>query len=70
MRGGRSDYVDIGIAVASPAGLVLPVIRNCEGMDLAQVLSPPSRASPTRALPPSLQLCPLRCNLHLAEADE
>lgn len=30
------DYVDIGIAVASPKGLVLPVIRNCEELSLPQ----------------------------------
>eukprot|EP00494_Astrolonche_serrata_P023358 UN23616 len=31
------DYVDISVAVASPAGLVVPVIRNCEAMNFADI---------------------------------
>jgi len=31
------DYVDIGIAVSSPKGLMVPVIRNAEQMSLAQI---------------------------------
>jgi 2-oxoglutarate dehydrogenase E2 component (dihydrolipoamide succinyltransferase) len=31
------DYVDISVAVASPAGLVVPVLRNCEDMTFADV---------------------------------
>ena len=31
------DYVDISVAVASPSGLVVPVLRNCENMDFADV---------------------------------
>lgn len=31
------DYVDISVAVASPAGLVVPVLRNTENMDFAVV---------------------------------
>ena len=31
------DYVDISVAVSSPRGLVVPVLRNVEGMGLAQV---------------------------------
>lgn len=31
------DYVDISVAVASPAGLVVPVLRNCEDMSFADV---------------------------------
>merc|ERR1719189_2718953 len=31
------DYVDISVAVASPAGLVVPVIRNCEALSFADV---------------------------------
>ena len=31
------DYCDIGIAVSTPKGLVVPVIRNAEGLSLAQL---------------------------------
>jgi 2-oxoglutarate dehydrogenase E2 component (dihydrolipoamide succinyltransferase) len=31
------DYADIGIAVSTPKGLVVPVVRNAEGMSLAQI---------------------------------
>jgi 2-oxoglutarate dehydrogenase E2 component (dihydrolipoamide succinyltransferase) len=31
------SYADIGIAVSSPKGLMVPVIRNAEGMSLAQI---------------------------------
>ena len=31
------DYVDISVAVASPRGLVVPVLRNAERMSYAQV---------------------------------
>jgi len=31
------NYCDIGIAVSSPRGLVVPVLRNAEGMDFAAV---------------------------------
>lgn len=31
------DYVDIGIAVSAPKGLVVPVIRNAEKMSLAEI---------------------------------
>lgn len=31
------DYVDISVAVASPAGLVVPVLRNTENMDFSGV---------------------------------
>lgn len=31
------DYVDISIAVATPRGLVVPVLRNCEGMNYKQI---------------------------------
>ncbi|CAK9301428.1 unnamed protein product [Gordionus sp. m RMFG-2023] len=31
------DYVDISVAVATPKGLVVPVIRNCENMSVADV---------------------------------
>lgn len=26
------DFIDISVAVATPAGLVVPVIRNCQGL--------------------------------------
>ena len=29
------NYVDISVAVASPTGLVVPVLRNCENMSFA-----------------------------------
>lgn len=32
-----NDFVDISIAVSSPKGLVVPVIRNAESMTLAQI---------------------------------
>lgn len=32
-----NDFIDISVAVASPTGLVVPVLRNCEGMSLADV---------------------------------
>ena len=31
------DYVDMGIAVSSPKGLMVPVLRNAEMMSLAQI---------------------------------
>jgi len=31
------DYNDVAIAVASPSGLVVPVLRNTEGMSLAEI---------------------------------
>lgn len=31
------DFVDISVAVASPRGLVVPVLRNVEGMSIAQI---------------------------------
>lgn len=31
------DYVDISVAVSSPRGLVVPVIRNAEGMDFKDI---------------------------------
>ncbi|XP_063703555.1 dihydrolipoyllysine-residue succinyltransferase component of 2-oxoglutarate dehydrogenase complex, mitochondrial isoform X2 [Culicoides brevitarsis] len=31
------DYVDISVAVASPKGLVVPVVRNCESMNYAEI---------------------------------
>ncbi len=31
------DYVDISVAVASPRGLVVPVVRNVEGMNFADI---------------------------------
>ena len=33
----RHSYADIGIAVSSPRGLVVPVLRNCEGMSFADI---------------------------------
>ena len=33
------DYVDISIAVSSPRGLVVPVLRNCESMSFAEIES-------------------------------
>lgn len=32
-----NDYVDMGIAVSSPKGLMVPVLRNAEMMSLAQI---------------------------------
>lgn len=31
------DYVDLSVAVATPKGLVTPVLRNAEGMSLIQI---------------------------------
>ena len=31
------DYADIGIAVSSPKGLMVPVLRNAERMSLAEI---------------------------------
>lgn len=31
------DYVDMGIAVSTERGLVVPVVRNCESLSLAQI---------------------------------
>ncbi|KAI8829686.1 putative Dihydrolipoyllysine-residue succinyltransferase [Chytriomyces cf. hyalinus JEL632] len=30
----KADFVDISVAVATPKGLVTPVVRNCEGMSI------------------------------------
>ncbi|MBN4052371.1 2-oxoglutarate dehydrogenase complex dihydrolipoyllysine-residue succinyltransferase [Sphingobacteriaceae bacterium AH-315-L07] len=31
------DYVDVGIAVSTPKGLMVPIVRNAESMSLAQI---------------------------------
>jgi 2-oxoglutarate dehydrogenase E2 component (dihydrolipoamide succinyltransferase) len=31
------DYVDVSVAVASPRGLVVPVLRNVEGLSMSQI---------------------------------
>ena len=31
------DYIDISVAVSTPKGLVVPVIRNCENMNYAEI---------------------------------
>lgn len=31
------DYVDLSVAVATPKGLVTPVVRNCEGIEMLQI---------------------------------
>jgi len=31
------DYIDISVAVATPSGLMVPVIRNCESMNFADI---------------------------------
>jgi 2-oxoglutarate dehydrogenase E2 component (dihydrolipoamide succinyltransferase) len=31
------DYVDISVAVATPSGLLVPVLRNCESMSFADI---------------------------------
>lgn len=31
------DYVDVSVAVATPKGLVVPVLRNCEQMNYADI---------------------------------
>jgi len=31
------DYVDISVAVATPAGLLVPVLRNCESLSFADI---------------------------------
>lgn len=31
------DYVDISVAVATPKGLVVPVVRNVESMNFADI---------------------------------
>ncbi|MFB6257431.1 MAG: 2-oxo acid dehydrogenase subunit E2, partial [Flavobacteriales bacterium] len=33
----RHDYADVGIAVSSPKGLMVPILRNAEQMDLASI---------------------------------
>ena len=32
-----SDFVDVSVAVATPKGLVTPVVRNCESLSMVQV---------------------------------
>eukprot|EP00300_Choanocystis_sp_HF-7_P001136 c10928_g1_i1.p1 GENE.c10928_g1_i1~~c10928_g1_i1.p1 ORF type:complete len:254 (+),score=80.26 c10928_g1_i1:82-762(+) len=32
-----NDFIDISVAVATPTGLVVPVLRNCETMSLADI---------------------------------
>ncbi|KAG8895167.1 2-oxoglutarate dehydrogenase complex E2 component [Tulasnella sp. 403] len=31
------DYVDLSVAVATPKGLVTPVVRNCESMEMLEI---------------------------------
>jgi len=31
------DFVDISVAVATPNGLLVPVLRNCEKMNFADI---------------------------------
>ena len=31
------DFVDISVAVATPAGLVVPVVRNCQNLGFADI---------------------------------
>lgn len=31
------DFVDISVAVSTPTGLVVPVLRNCQGLDYAGI---------------------------------
>ena len=31
------DFIDISVAVATPNGLVVPVIRNCEKLGFADI---------------------------------
>ena len=31
------DYMDISVAVATPSGLLVPVIRNCESLSFADI---------------------------------
>lgn len=31
------NYIDISVAVATPAGLLVPVIRNCESLNFANI---------------------------------
>ena len=31
------DYVDLSVAVATPKGLVTPVVRNCESLDVVEI---------------------------------
>lgn len=31
------DYVDLSVAVATPKGLVTPVVRNAEGMGFVEI---------------------------------
>jgi len=31
------DYVDVSVAVATPTGLVVPVVRNCEKLSFAEI---------------------------------
>lgn len=31
------DFIDISVAVATPAGLVVPVIRNCQHLGFASI---------------------------------
>ena len=31
------DYVDISVAVATPSGLLVPVVRNCESLSFADI---------------------------------
>jgi 2-oxoglutarate dehydrogenase E2 component (dihydrolipoamide succinyltransferase) len=31
------NYIDISVAVATPSGLLVPVIRNCEGLSFANI---------------------------------
>ncbi|MDD9873980.1 MAG: 2-oxoglutarate dehydrogenase complex dihydrolipoyllysine-residue succinyltransferase [Gammaproteobacteria bacterium] len=33
----RHNYCDIGIAVSSPRGLLVPILRNCEGLSFAGI---------------------------------
>jgi len=49
------DYVDISVAVATPKGLVVPVIRDCDKLSFADIekVSPLLFLSFTSPLPPN-----------------
>ena len=52
------DYVDISVAVATPKGLVTPVVRNAESMEMVQIEQEIANLGKKVPLSISRHICP------------